>query len=138
MAYTYTHRHRVRYRECDPMSVVYHTHYLDYFEMARTEAMRDLGLAYRTLEDDGIIMPVVEANVCYHAPAHYDDPLAIDATFGTMPTVRIPIDYTVRRPSTQTQIASGHTTLCFMDADTRRPIRLPQRVHNAFAPVLGA
>lgn len=136
--YTYTYEHRVRYRECDPMSVVYHTHYLDFFEMARTEAMRDLGLAYRTLEDDGIIMPVIEANVRYHAPAYYDDWLAIDAHFGQMPTVRIPIDYVVRRPSDDTRIATGHTTLCFMDAKEQRPIRLPQRVREAFAPVLGS
>ncbi len=137
-AYLYTYEHRVRYRECDPMSVVYHTHYLDYFEMARTEAMRDLGLAYRTLEESGIIMPVIEADVQYQAPAHYDDLLAIETHFGQMPTVRIPIDYVVRRPSDDTRIATGHTTLCFMDAEARRPIRAPQQVREAFAPVLAS
>ncbi|MES3629012.1 MAG: thioesterase family protein [Longimonas sp.] len=136
VAHVYTHTHRVRYRECDPMSVVYHTHYVDYFEMARTEAMRDLGLAYRTLEDDGIIMPVINVSVQYHAPAYYDDLLAIEAHFGQMPTVRVPIDYVVKRSDDDRRIASGHTDLCFMDADTRRPIRLPDRVHRAFASVL--
>lgn len=137
-AYIYTYEHRVRYRECDPMSVVYHTHYLDFFEMARTEAMRDLGLAYRTLEDDGIIMPVIKVAVQYHAPAYYDDWLAIEAHFASMPTVRIPIDYVVKRPADSTRIATGHTTLCFMDAEARRPIRLPKRVRKAFAPVLAS
>lgn len=135
VAYAYTHTHRVRYRECDPMNVVYHTHYLDYFEIARTEALRDLGLAYRTLEDSGVIMPVIEATVQYHAPAAYDDLLDIEARFRSAPTVRVPIDYVITRPADATRIASGHTTLCFMDAEARRPIRAPERVRQAFAAV---
>ena len=55
----YVYRHRVRYRECDPMGVVYHTHYADYFEAARTEALREIGLAYKTLEEAGVQMPVI-------------------------------------------------------------------------------
>lgn len=136
MAYTYAHRHRVRYRECDPMGVVYHTHYLDYFEVARTEALRDVGLRYRDLEDEGIIMPVVEVNVKYHGPARYDDLLVIDVRFEEMPSVRIPIEYSVRRAGEDEVLATGTTTLCFMDAENRRPIRAPAQVQDAFAHVL--
>jgi len=134
--YTYDHNHRVRYRECDPMGVVYHTHYLDYFEAGRTEALRDLGLPYRSLEADGIIMPVVEANVRYKRPAHYDDLLVIRVTFDEMPSVRVPIDYTVRRPDAERPLATGHTTLCFMDAEGRRPIPMPDAVRSVFSDVL--
>lgn len=136
MSYTYSHRHRVRYRECDPMGVVYHTHYLDYFEVARTEALREVGVRYRDLEDDGIIMPVVEVQVQYRGPAHYDDLLVVDVRFEQMPTVRVPIDYTVHREDEDEPLVTGHTTLCVMDAGARRPIRPPEMVREAFAPLL--
>ena len=136
MSYTYSLQRRVRYRECDPMGVVYHTHYLDYFEEARTEAMRDLGLAYRALEDDGIIMPVVNVEVSYKGPVHYDDLLVVNAHFRTQPTVRVPIDYTVHRDGEDDVLATGHTDLCFMNAASRRPIRVPESVRQVFAPVL--
>ncbi len=136
MAYTYTHPHRVRYRECDPMGVVYHTHYLDFFEVGRTEALRDVGIRYRDLEDEGIIMPVVEVEVQYHGPAHYDDLLRVDVHFEHPPTVRVPIDYTVRRDGEDEVLVSGHTTLCFMDTARRRPTQAPAAVRDAFAAVL--
>jgi len=119
------------------MGVVYHTHYLDYFEAARTEAMRDLGLAYRRLEDRGIIMPVVNARVDYKGPAYYDDLLVIEAHFPSTLLVRVPIDYTVHRADEGDVLATGHTDLCFMRADDRRPIRVPKAVRDVFAPVMG-
>ena len=135
MSYVYEYRHRVRYRECDPMGVVYHTHYLDYFEAGRTEALRDLGVRYRDLEESGIIMPVVEANVRYQAPAHYDDVIVVDVIFDEPPSVRVPIEYTVRRKGESDTLAEGHTTLCFMDAERRRPTRAPEAVREAFASI---
>jgi acyl-CoA thioester hydrolase len=134
--YTYRYEHRVRYRECDPMGVVYHTHYLDYFEAARTEALRDLGVRYRDLESDGIIMPVVSATVDYKRSARYDDVLVIEAQFPEMPQVRVPIDYVVRRAGDDDVLATGHTDLCFMDAERRRPVRIPDPVQEAFRPHL--
>lgn len=138
MAYTYAHEHRVRYRECDPMGVVYHTHYLDFFEVGRTEALRNVGIRYRDLEAEGIIMPVVEANLQYHAPARYDDLLVIDVCFEEMPAVRVPIDYTVRRDGEDERLVTGHTTLCFMDTEQRRPTRAPDGLREAFGPLLEA
>ena len=136
MPYAYSYRHRVRYRECDPMGVVYHTHYLDYFEAARTEALRDLGVRYRDLEADGIIMPVVDVEVHYRAPAHYDEVIVVDVTFDAPPSVRVPIAYTVHREDETETLAEGHTTLCFMDAERRRPIRAPDAVRSAFEAAL--
>jgi acyl-CoA thioester hydrolase len=118
------------------MGVVYHTHYLDYFEAARTEALRDLGLPYRRLEENGIIMPVVEATVRYRGPARYDDRLVVEVTFAEAPSVRVPIDYVVHRAGEEEVLATGHTTLCFMDAERRRPTRAPAPVRDAFAQVL--
>lgn len=136
MAYTYEHVHRVRYRDCDPMGVVYHTHYLDFFEVARTEALREAGVRYRDLEERGIIMPVVDASLQYRAPAFYDDVLVVTARFPQTPTVRVPIEYTVRREGEDDILVSGDTTLCFMDAERRQPIRPPDTVRDAFQPLI--
>ncbi len=125
------YEHRVRYRECDPMGVVYHAHYLDYFEAARTEALRDLGIAYRTLEESGVIMPVVEAQVRYHGPARYDDLIEIETRF-KLTGVRVETRYGVRRLGEAELLAEGRVTLCFMDAERRRPVRAPERVREAF------
>ncbi len=108
---TYVHRHRVRYRECDPMGVVYHTHYLDWFEAARTEALRSQGVAYASLEADGVIMPVIEATLKYHASARYDDEVEITATFLEVPRVRVTIDYAVRREGEERVLVSGRDRL---------------------------
>jgi acyl-CoA thioester hydrolase len=130
--YTYDYQHRVRYRECDPMGVVYHTHYIDYFEAARTEGLRELGIAYRDVEERGIIMPVVKLDVQYKRPARYDDLLTIETRFETMPSVRVPIDYTVRRAESDDVLVTGHVTLCFMDAERRRPTRIPDDMRRVF------
>ncbi len=134
--YTYTYRHRVRYRECDPMSYVYHTHYVDYFEVTRTEALREMGLAYKTLEENGIIMPVIDLAVRYKRPAHYDDLLAITASFTEAPRTRVPIDYEVRRDGEETLLATGHVTLCFFNVARGRPIPAPDAVRRIFERVL--
>lgn len=118
------------------MGVVYHTHYLDYFEVARTEALRNAGVRYRDLEQEGIIMPVVDVSVQYRGPAHYDDALVVEAHFPTVPTVRVRIEYTVRRQGEDDILATGETTLCFMDAERRRPTRPPEHVRSAFAPLI--
>lgn len=130
--YEYVYQHRVRYRECDPMGVVYHTHYLDYFEAARTEALRDLGIAYRDVEARGIIMPVVQLDVQYKRPARYDDLLDVVTRFEEMPNVRVPIHYVVQRAGAADVLATGHVTLCFMDAERRRPVPIPEVMRTIF------
>jgi len=125
----YIHEHRVRYRECDPMGVVYHTHYLDYFEAARTEALRRMGLPYRELEESGVIMPVVDARLRYHRPARYDDLLHIHTRFSlSETTARVIFDYVVRRQQSDTPLVTGTVTLCFVDAESGRPMRAPARI----------
>ena len=114
------------------MGVAYHTHYLDYFEEARTEALRSVGLPYKSLEDGGIIMPVVEATLRYRASAYYDDLLEIETVFAELPRVRVPIEYTVRRQGEETVLATGRVVLCFVDTERGRPIPAPEIVRTAF------
>jgi len=77
---------RVRYAETDKMSVVYHGNYAPYFEAGRTEAIREFGYSYKDLEADGIIMPVVEMNIKFLRPAHYDEVLTIKTILKELPT----------------------------------------------------
>lgn len=134
--HSYLYQHRVRYRECDPMGIVYHTHYLDYFEAARTEALRNLGVSYREVEENGIIMPVVEAGIRYHEPANYDDLLDITAYFNEFPSARLPVDYTVRRHGEDKDLVTGHVTLCFIDKERDRPTRIPPTIRRVFEEIM--
>jgi acyl-CoA thioester hydrolase len=115
------------------MGVVYHTHVLDWFEAARTEALREAGLPYKTLEDSGIIMPVVEATVRYHASVLYDDMIEVEAIFPEAPRVRVPIDYAVRRVGEEAVLMSGRVTLCFVDPERGRPVAAPDAIQRIFA-----
>lgn len=135
--FEYVYRHRVRYRECDPMGLVYHTHYIDYFEASRTEALRAMGLAYKDLEASGVIMPVVDLAVHYRRPARYDDLLEITSRIAEVPSSRVRIDYEVRRAGEPAVLVTGHVTLCFVDAARNRPIRAPEPVAQVFARALG-
>jgi acyl-CoA thioester hydrolase len=76
---------RVRYAETDQMNVVYHGNYAQYFEVARAEAIRELGFTYKEIESMGIIMPIVELHIKYLRPAHYDDLLTIHTILKELP-----------------------------------------------------
>lgn len=130
---TFTYRHRVRYRECDPMGVVYHGHYLDYFEYARTEALRNAGLPYKELEASGVIMPVVDLRLKFHSPARYDDVLAIATSVpDDVPGVRLTFTYEAHIVPDGRLAATGEVTLCFVDAASGRPRRAPDIVADLF------
>lgn len=114
------------------MGLVYHGHYVDYFEAARTELLREMGLAYKDLEDSGIIMPVVDLSVQYRRPAYYDDVLEIVTRVRDVPETRVRIEYEVRRTGERRNLVTGHVTLCFVDPDRNRPIRAPERFRALF------
>ncbi len=121
------------------MGLVYHTHHLDYFEAARTEALRELGLAYKDLESTGIIMPVTEAFVRYLAPARYDDVLVVRTMFEpVVPEVRVKIEYEVVVEDSGSTTATGHVGLCFFDTALNRPVRAPLIVKSVFEKAISA
>ena len=76
---------RVRYAETDQMNVVYYGNYAQYFEVARAESIRNLGFTYKEIEAVGVIMPVVEMQIKYLRPAHYDDLLTIKTILRELP-----------------------------------------------------
>lgn len=115
------------------MGVVYHAHYLNYFEHARTELLRERGLTYRELEEGGVMMPVVDVAVQYRRPARYDDLLAIHVRVVEPPSSRIKLTYEVRRADEEEVLATGHVTLCFIDSVRRRPVPAPEQMRSIFA-----
>jgi len=115
---------RVRYSETDRMQYAYYGNYASWFEVARVEALRSLGISYKELEDSGILLPVSDFTVKYLRPAYYDDALTVKTTIPEMPGVRIKFDYEVYK--NETLLTTASTTLVFIDAATGRPTRPPK------------
>jgi acyl-CoA thioester hydrolase len=114
------------------MGVVYHTHYLDWFEAARTEALRARGIAYRELEEQGILMVVVDLAVRYHGAARYDDRVEVDVTLAAPAGVRVETAYSVRVEGETRPIVTGRAVLAILDKATRRPVAPPARLVKHF------
>jgi acyl-CoA thioester hydrolase len=123
---------RVRYAETDRMGVVYYANYLVWFEVGRTEWLRETGWTYREMEAGGIALPVIEAHCEYRQPARYDDEIEIATRASLVTPVRIRFDYDVRRLPEGAPAASGYTVHAALDADGR-PCRLPERVRALLA-----
>lgn len=129
-------RIRVRYADTDQMGIVYYANYLVWFEVARTEWLRDSGWSYREMESAGISLPVIEAHCEYRHAARYDDEIEIQTRATLLTAVRIRFDYDVRRRDHAAPAALGHTIHAALDR-SGRPCRLPERVRallNAEAP----
>lgn len=118
---------RVRYSETDKMGVVYHANYAQYFEVARTEMFREIGLAYSDMEANGIMLPLVDLYCHYHKPAYYDDNLTIEVTVEEMPSVKIKFNYKIYNEKGDL-LTDGYTTLVFIDMKTNRPTRMPEYI----------
>ena len=123
---TRTTRVRVRYAETDQMGVVYYANYLVWFEIGRTEWLRQTGATYQAMEQDGVLLPVIEAHCEYRQPARYDDEIEIRTRATLMTAVRLRFDYDVVRPGDVIS-ATGHTVHAALGRNGR-PCRLPARV----------
>ena len=116
---------RVRYGETDQMGYCYYGNYAQYFEVGRVEALRAVGLSYKELEYQGIMLPVSEFSVKYLSPAFYDDLLTIKTTITTLKGARIIFEYEILNEKKQ-KIAFASTILVFVSKETMRPISPPE------------
>lgn len=123
---------RVRYAETDQMGIVYYANYFVWFEVARADVMRTLGSTYRALEEEGVFLPVIDAECHYRRPARYDDEIDVRAQGRLMSPVRLVFDYEVFVKGEETPVAVGQTVHAATDRDGR-PCRLPARIREAFA-----
>ena len=121
---------RVRYAETDQMDVVYHGNYAQYFEVARAEAIRQLGFTYKDMEAIGIIMPIVELHAKFIRPAHYDDLLTIKTILKELPTDhRIEFHQEVYNEK-QKLLTVGKVVLYFMKASTKEKTQMPEQLRQ--------
>ena len=123
---------RVRYAETDKMGIVYYAHYLVWFEIGRTEWLRETGWTYRAMEEEGFGLPVIEAQCEYKSSARYDDELQIQTTARLVTPIRLAFDYRIERPTDGQTIATGSTVHAAVDR-SGRPVRLPVRVKDLLA-----
>ncbi|ANH81310.1 thioesterase [Niabella ginsenosidivorans] len=125
---------RVRYADTDKMGVVYHSNYIDYFEVARTESIRGLGFTYASMEAMGIIMPVIEVHCRYIRPATYDELITVTANLHELPEGhRITFHQEVYNEKKEL-LAKGHVTLYFMEAVTMKRVLMPEKLREQLLP----
>ncbi|MBR5853210.1 MAG: acyl-CoA thioesterase [Alistipes sp.] len=117
-------RIRVEYHHTDQMGIVHHSNYVKFFEVARTEWLRQAGLTYAEMERRGVMMPIVDVQIKYRQPAYYDELIKVKAIVEEMPMARMTFKYEIRGEDDR-DIATGLTTLGFIDKTTRRPHRAP-------------
>ncbi|TXE11971.1 acyl-CoA thioesterase [Seonamhaeicola algicola] len=120
---------RVRYGETDQMGVVYHGNYALYLEMARVEWLRKLGVSYKTMEENGIMLPVVSLNINYKKPAGYDELITVKTQLKNRPTAKIEFDYEITNEKGEI-LTTASTILVFVDMKTKRPIQAPDYILN--------
>jgi len=115
---------RARYGETDQMGFVYYGNYASYYEVARVESLRQLGLTYREMEAMGVMMPVLENHSFFKSPARYDELLKIVTTISEKPGVRIQFQYKIFNEAGK-EIHNGYTLLAFVDIASGKPCRPP-------------
>jgi acyl-CoA thioester hydrolase len=116
---------RIRYGETDQMGVVYHGNYSNFLEIGRIEWLRSLGVSYKQMELDGIMLPVISLSLRYKKSACYDDEICVKTILKKTPTATIEFDYEITNEAGEI-ITLGNTILAFINMKTNRPTRCPK------------
>ncbi|MEJ5261991.1 MAG: thioesterase family protein [Ignavibacterium sp.] len=114
---------RVRYADTDQMKYAYNGKYFEYFEVGRTEMMREVGLPYKLIEENGYFMPVIETKITFHS---HDELLEIETRVEQLPTSKVHIDHIVKAKERDVVVATGYVELAFLNAQTYKPTRAPK------------
>ena len=126
----FTHRAQIRihYALTDQMGVVYHGHYAQFYEIGKTEALRSLGITYKSIEELGVIMPVTEIHTKFLRPAKYDDLITVVTIVKDMPQHH-KIVFTGEIFNEKNELLNaGTVTLFFMDAKTMKRCDMPDAI----------
>ena len=118
--FTHSTKLRVRYAETDQMGYMYYGNYAQFYEVGRVEMLRSLGMTYRSMEESGIMMPVLDLKCKFIKPALYDEEITVKVVMAKMPSVRIHFAYELFNES-QELINLGETTLVFIDIKRNKP-----------------
>ncbi len=126
---TYKIQIRVRYGETDQMGVVYHGNYAQYLEVARVEWLRVLGVSYKKMEEEGVLLPVVNLNINYKKPAVYDELLTVKISLLKPPTVSLAFGHEIYNEK-GLLIGTAEVTLVFVNKATNKPMKCPKYIHD--------
>lgn len=118
---------KVRYAETDQMGVVHHGNYSQYLEIARLDWLDQLGVSYKTMEAEGVMLPVYQLNIKFLRPAVFDNVLRIETELKELPRARIEFFYEIFNENNEL-ITIASTILVFMDSETKKPIRCPDYI----------
>ncbi len=133
--YSQEFSYRIRYAETDQMGYVYYGNYAKFYEIGRVEALRKLGLTYRELEENGVIMPVLDLKIKYLKPIFYDELITIKTVIDKMPKPAIEFNYEILNQKNE-KANTGYTKLIFLSKDTHRPCKPPlqllEKLESAF------
>lgn len=132
--YSHKTKIRVRYADTDKMEFVYNGKYLEYFEVGRTELLRNLGLPYTEVEKEGYQLPLIEAGVKFKIPAKYDDVIEVEATVKELYTPKVHIEYKITKEGSDEIMTEGFTTHMFIKVDTKKATRPPKIYLDALKP----
>lgn len=125
---------RVRYGETDKMGFLYHGNYALYYEVGRVEAIRELGVSYADMEEQGVLMPVVEMNLKYYRPIYYDNLITVKTILKEWPSASRIQFHTELYNEEGKLLNVGVTTLAFVDAGTKRKTDFPEVLRERLAP----
>jgi acyl-CoA thioester hydrolase len=109
------------------MGIVYHGNYAQYLEIGRIEWLRKLGISYRKMEEEGIMLPVISLSLNFKKSARYDDVINVKTQLKKMPTARIEFDYQITNENDEI-LTTANTVLAFIDIKTNKPIRAPKYI----------
>jgi len=131
--FEYTTKVRVRYGETDQMGFVYYGNYAEFYEVARVEMLRSLGLSYKAMEENGVMMPVVELHCKYLKPALYDQEISIKVLIDEMPRARMLFKYELHNEAGEL-INTGETLLVFVNMKSNRICFIPKDLELKLKP----
>lgn len=122
----------VRYAETDRMGVVHHAVYPIWFEIARTDLIKNAGMSYTDMEKAGVMLPVTGISCRYRQPALYDDLLVVTARVTRLTPARIEFSYIVTKKGEKEILAEGSSSHGFVDAETFRPLNLKKTMPELY------
>lgn len=118
---------RIRYGETDQMGVVYHGNYPQFIEIGRIEWLRSLGVSYKKMEEEGVMLPVVSLSINYKKPVFYDDVISVKTFIKKKPTASIEFEYEITNQAGEI-VTTASTVLAFVNMNTKRPMRCPNYI----------
>ena len=122
--FSHTTKLRVRYAETDQMGYMYYGNYATFYEVGRVEMLRSIGMTYKSMEESGIMMPVLDMKSKFIKPVLYDEEITIRVVIAKKPSVRIYFSYELFNEK-QELINEAETTLVFIDIKRNKPCLPP-------------